>query len=65
MGNEIENMILNVIQDFMIKKKEQMRGLERGSATQLPSTLTTELRRTADKTKTSSPYELNREKRVK
>jgi hypothetical protein len=51
MGNEIENMILNMIQDFMIKKKkEQMRGLERGSAVQLPSMLTTELRRIADKT---------------
>jgi hypothetical protein len=48
-GNEIENMILNMIQDFMIKKKEQRRGLERGSAAQLPSTLTTELRRTANK----------------
>jgi hypothetical protein len=33
----------------MIKKKEQRRGLERGSAAQFPSTLTTELRRTADK----------------
>jgi hypothetical protein len=31
------------------KKKEQRRGLERGSAAQLPSALTTELRRTADK----------------
>jgi hypothetical protein len=50
MGNEIENMILNMIQDFMIKKREQGLGLERGSDAQLPSTLTTELWRTADKT---------------
>jgi hypothetical protein len=30
------------------KKKEQGRGLERGSASQLPNMLTTELRKTAD-----------------
>jgi hypothetical protein len=32
------------------KKKEQRRGLKRGSAAQLPSMLTTELRKTANKT---------------
>jgi hypothetical protein len=49
----------------MIKKKEQRRGLELGSAAQLPSTLTTGLRRTADKTSSLQDILNYREERVK
>jgi hypothetical protein len=49
----------------MIKKKEQRRGLERGSAAQLRSTLTTELRRNADKTSSLQDIWNYREERVK
>jgi hypothetical protein len=48
----------------MIKKK-QRRGLKRGSAAQLPSTLTTELRKTADKTSSLQDIWSYREERVK
>jgi hypothetical protein len=53
--------IINMVKE----KKEQRRGLERGSAAQLPSTLTTELRTAADKMSSLQDIWNYREERVK